>query len=75
MSMPKSLLRINAMISCRVSRSFPLTRTRSPWIDACTFFFESLISLTISRAFSIGIPCWIVTYWRTVEPAAGSTAP
>ncbi len=42
------------MISCSVSRSLPLTRTKSPWMAACTFFFEFLMSLTISRAFSIG---------------------
>ena len=33
------------MISCSVSRSLPLTRTKSPWIAACTFFFEFLIDL------------------------------
>ncbi len=42
------------MICCRVSRSFPLTRTKSPWIDACTFSLEFFTSFTISRAFSIG---------------------
>ena len=45
MSMPKSLPRSRAMACCSVSRSLPLTRTTSPWIDACTFSLLSLISL------------------------------
>jgi len=60
------------MISCNESRSLPLTRTRSPWMDAFTFFFESLMTFTIWRAFSIGMPCCIVIFCFTVLPAAGS---
>ena len=38
-------LRSSCITSCRVSRSLPETRTRSPWMDACTFFLLSLIVL------------------------------
>src|ERR1700681_781896 len=55
--MPKSCCLTIAMISCSVSRSLLLMRTTSPWMEACAFFFEFLMSFTISRAFSIGIPC------------------
>ena len=48
---------------------------RSAWMDAWTFIFASLIAFTTSLAFSVGIPCWIVTFWRTVPPSAGSTLP
>src|SRR5215471_4710393 len=53
----------------------PATRTWSDWIDACTLSLRSLMALTISLAFSVGIPCWTLTVWRTVPPAASSTFP
>ena len=40
-------------------------------IVGCTLSFRSLINATSSRALSTGIPAWIETLWRTVEPAAG----
>src|ERR1035441_8920508 len=35
-------------------------------MEACAFFFEFLTSFTISRAFSIGIPCCRVIFCFTV---------
>ena len=55
--MPKSEPRNSAMADCRVSRSLPATRTKSPEMEACTLSLLSLIFLTMSRAFSIGMPC------------------
>ena len=52
--MPKSLPRSSAIACCSVSRSLPLTRTTSPWMLACTFSLLSLMSLTMSFAFSVG---------------------
>ena len=43
--------RRSLIADCSVSRSFPLTRTKSPWMDACTFSLLSLIS-SRSRALS-----------------------
>ena len=63
------------MTACRSSRFFPVTRTWSPWIAAWTFSLASLIALTISFAFSVSIPCWIVTTCRAVPFAAGSGVP
>ena len=56
-------------------RSFPATRTKSPWIDACTLSLLSLIFFTISRAFSVGMPCCSVISCFTVEPAEGMISP
>ena len=39
------------------------------------FFLESLINLTISLAFSIGMPCCSVIFCLAVPPAAGSIGP
>ena len=39
-------------------------------IEAWTFFLLSLIIRTISRAFSMGMPCCRLISWRTVDPAA-----
>ncbi len=46
------------MISCRTSRSLLTTRTVSPWMEACAFFFESLMAATIFLALSEGMPCF-----------------
>src|SRR5512142_2018448 len=61
------------MTAWRSSRLLPVTRTWSAWIEAWALIFESLIVFTIAFAFAVGIPCWILTAWRTVAPAAGST--
>ena len=53
--MPKSLPFSKVIVCCSVSRSLPLTRTKSPWIVACTFNLLSLIAFTISFAFSVAI--------------------
>ena len=42
---------------------------------ACTLNLLPLMILTISRAFSDGIPFWSVTFWRAVPPRAFSTSP
>ncbi len=63
------------MMSCRVSRDLALTRTWSPWIEACAFVFMSLIVFTISRAFSVEIPWLIVIACREVPPPACSMVP
>ena len=73
--MPRSLPFSSAMTDWRSSRFLPATRTCFSWIDACTRIFESLISRTISLAFSIGMPSWSVIVWRSVLPAAGSGSP
>jgi len=71
-STPMSLPFSSAMISCRVSRSLLTTRTVSPWMLACAFFFESLIAATMIFAFSDGIPWTSLIFCRTLEFAAGS---
>jgi hypothetical protein len=47
-------------------------RTTSPWIDAWTFFLESLMTRTISLAFSLAMPWVSLIFWRTLLPVAGS---
>src|ERR1035438_8659458 len=67
--MPKSASRSSLMTLCNVSRSRLLTRTKSPWMAACTFSLLSLILRTISRAFSMGMPCCSEISCFTEEPA------
>ena len=64
-----------AMMACSSSRSLLDILTVSPWMLACAFFFESLTRRTISLAFSMGMPCCRMIFWRTLWPAAGSTLP
>ncbi|MBI2467956.1 MAG: SCO family protein [Candidatus Rokubacteria bacterium] len=74
-SMPRSCSRSIRITACRSSLFLPKTRTWSSWICDWTRSFVSLMSRTISFAFSCGIPCWMAIRWRTVPPAAGSTLP
>src|SRR5688572_5964300 len=50
-------------------------RTASPWIDAATFSFDSLMSFWICLPFSCGTPTFTVTGRLTLSPEIFSTAP
>src|SRR5882762_4020993 len=63
------------MIAWRSSRFLPDTRTCSSWIWAWTLIPVDLMNFTISFAFSDGMPLRMVTTWRTVPFAAGSSFP
>ena len=56
------------MIACSSSRSLLDILTVSPWMLACAFFFESFTRRTISLAFSMGMPCCRLIFWRTLLP-------
>ena len=47
MGIPRFPPLMAAMAACRSSRFFPVTRTASPWMEACTLSPETLISATI----------------------------
>ena len=59
----------------RLSSSFfaPVTRSASPWIDAFTFSFRSLIAFWIVLAVSLSMPLLSLTFWRTVLCVACSS--
>src|SRR3990172_9265277 len=75
MWIPRSCCRRNWITACTSSLSLPKPRTWLSWIWAWTLCFVPLISFTISRAFSIGMPCWISIRCRTCPPLADSTVP
>src|SRR5687768_8152934 len=75
MSMPRSVDFRSCMTDCRSSLLLLVTRPCSPWIEAWTLSLEPLITFTISRALSEGMPSCRVTFWRAVWPSAFSTSP
>ena len=61
--------------ACRSSFFAPEMRTASPWIEAATFSFESLISFWICLALSCAMPTFTVTGRFTLSPEIFSIAP